>query len=105
MIPILVYYTPFLQRKQGKRTERLKFFLIYTFIMCRNPVYPPKIYIRGAAMAFCSFSKDNESAYTIVENKFITHYLPEADGFAVKVYLYGLYLCENRVNLLYELRE
>ena len=47
-------------------------------------------------MAFCSFSKDNESAYTIVENKFITHYLPEADGFAVKVYLYGLYLCENR---------
>lgn len=47
-------------------------------------------------MGFCSFSKDNESAYTIVENKFITHYLPEADGFAVKVYLYGLYLCENR---------
>ena len=46
-------------------------------------------------MAFCSFSKDNGSAYTIVENKFITHYLPEADGFAVKVYLYGLYLCEN----------
>ena len=47
-------------------------------------------------MAFCSFSKDNESAYTIVENKFITHYLPEADSFAVKVYLYGLYLCANR---------
>lgn len=46
-------------------------------------------------MAFCSFSKDNESAYTVVENKFITHYLPEADGFAVKVYLYGLYLCGN----------
>lgn len=46
-------------------------------------------------MAFCSFSKDNGGVYTIVENKFITHYLPEADGFAVKVYLYGLYLCEN----------
>ena len=46
-------------------------------------------------MAFCSFSKENESTYTIVENKFITHYLPEADGLAVKVYLYGLYLCEN----------
>ena len=46
-------------------------------------------------MAFCSFSKDNDNAYTIVENKFITKYLPEADGFAVKVYLYGLYLCEN----------
>lgn len=49
-------------------------------------------------MAFCSFSKDNGSVYTIVENKFITHYLPEADGFAVKVYLYGLYLCENTDN-------
>ncbi len=46
-------------------------------------------------MAFCSFSKDTDNAYTIVENKFITKYLPEADGFAVKVYLYGLYLCEN----------
>ncbi len=46
-------------------------------------------------MAFCSFSKDTDNAYTVVENKFITKYLPEADGFAVKVYLYGLYLCEN----------
>lgn len=46
-------------------------------------------------MAFCSFSKDTDNTYTIVENKFITKYLPEADGFAVKVYLYGLYLCEN----------
>lgn len=46
-------------------------------------------------MAFCSFSKDcNDNAYTIIENKFITKYLPEADGFAVKVYLYGLYLCK-----------
>ncbi|MBQ8295362.1 MAG: DnaD domain protein [Clostridia bacterium] len=46
-------------------------------------------------MAFCSFSKDTDNTYTIVENKFITKYLPEADGFAVKVYLYGLYLCKN----------
>ena len=47
-------------------------------------------------MAFCSFSKDNDgNFYTVVENKFITKYLPESDGFAVKVYLYGLYLCEN----------
>lgn len=46
-------------------------------------------------MAFCSFSKDFDNACTIVENKFITKYLPEADGFAVKVYLYGLYLCRN----------
>ncbi len=44
-------------------------------------------------MAFCSFSKDNDGSYTVVENKFLTKYLPEADGFAVKVYLYGLYLC------------
>ncbi len=44
-------------------------------------------------MAFCSFSKDNDGSYTVLENKFITKYLPEADGFAVKVYLYGLYLC------------
>lgn len=45
-------------------------------------------------MAFCSFSKDCDGNSQItVENKFITKYLPEADGFAVKVYLYGLYLC------------
>ncbi len=44
-------------------------------------------------MAFCNFSKDNDGGYTVLENRFITKYLPEADGFAVKVYLYGLYLC------------
>ncbi len=45
-------------------------------------------------MAFCNFSKDkNDTQYTVVENKFLTKYMPEADGFAVKVYLYGLYLC------------
>ncbi|MBE7084740.1 MAG: DnaD domain protein [Clostridiales bacterium] len=47
-------------------------------------------------MAFCSFSKDSDgNSFVAVENKFITKYLPEADGFAVKVYLYGLYLCKN----------
>ncbi|MBO5240519.1 MAG: DnaD domain protein [Clostridia bacterium] len=47
-------------------------------------------------MAFCSFSKDcDDNSYVTVENKFITKYLPEVDGFAVKVYLYGLYLCKN----------
>ena len=47
-------------------------------------------------MAFCSFSKDCDgNSYVTIENKFITKYLPEADGFAVKVYLYGLFLCEN----------
>ena len=33
-------------------------------------------------MAFCTFSKEFDNAYTIVENKFITKYLPQADGFA-----------------------
>ncbi len=47
-------------------------------------------------MGFCSFSKDSDNGYTLVDNKFITKYLPEADGFAVKVYFYGLYLCEHR---------
>lgn len=47
-------------------------------------------------MAFCSFSKDNDgNSFVTLENKFITKYLPDADGFAVKVYLYGLYLCKN----------
>ena len=47
-------------------------------------------------MAFCSFSKECDgNSYITVENKFITKYMPEVDGFAVKVYLYGLYLCKN----------
>lgn len=47
-------------------------------------------------MPFCSFSKDfTENAFTSVENQFITKYLPEADGDAVRVYLYGLYLCAS----------
>ena len=47
-------------------------------------------------MAFCSFSKDCDgNSFVTIENKFITKYLPEVDGLAVKVYLYGLYLCKN----------
>ena len=46
-------------------------------------------------MAFCTFSKDFDTGYTVVENKFITKYLPEADGFAVQVYLSGLLLCQK----------
>ncbi len=49
-------------------------------------------------MAFCFLSKDLDNVYTVVENKFITKYLPEADGFAVKVYLYGLFLCSNKAD-------
>ncbi len=51
-------------------------------------------------MAFCSFSKDyNNTAFTSVENIFIYAYLPEAEETAVKVYLYGLYLCQNGADL------
>lgn len=47
-------------------------------------------------MGFCSYSKEfSASSYTNVENQFITKYMVLADGDAVKVYLYGLYLCQN----------
>ncbi len=47
-------------------------------------------------MAFCSFSKDiQNSNKTIIDNLFIANYLPTAPENAVKVYLYGLYLCQN----------
>ena len=43
-----------------------------------------------------SYSKELVSAsFTDVENAFITEYLPVSSGTAVKVYLYGLYLCKN----------
>ncbi len=46
-------------------------------------------------MAF-SFSKEFSSAnYSVIENTFIKDYLPLASGNAVKVYLYGLYLCNK----------
>ena len=46
-------------------------------------------------MSFAAFSKDFASnMFTSVENQFITKYLPQADGDAVRVYLYGLYLCQ-----------
>lgn len=45
-------------------------------------------------MSFSSFSKDfTANMYTSVENQFITKYLPQAEGDAVRAYLYGLYLC------------
>ncbi len=47
-------------------------------------------------MAFCSFSNDTVNYnFTSIENQFITKYLPFADGDSVKVYLFGLYLCQN----------
>ena len=47
-------------------------------------------------MSFCTFSKDNiKSGKTYVDNQFIIHFMPDAPTDAVKVYLYGLYLCQN----------
>ncbi len=44
----------------------------------------------------CSYSKDfSASSFTGVENTFINEYLPSASGDYVKVYLYGLFLCQN----------
>ena len=47
----------------------------------------------------CSFSKEfSLSAFTDIENSFITEYLPIASGDTVKVYLYGLFLCQHPEN-------
>jgi len=44
----------------------------------------------------CSFSKEfSASSFTAVENLFIREYLPVSSGESVKVYLYGLFLCQN----------
>ena len=44
-----------------------------------------------------SFSNDAKvSGYTDLENAFISEYLPNASGDAVKVYVYGLYLCNTK---------
>ena len=53
-------------------------------------------FIKGACMAFCKYSIDmlaNNS--TAVDNIFINNYLPYADAKHVKVYLYGLYKCQD----------
>ncbi len=44
----------------------------------------------------CFFSKDfSKNAFTSVENEFIREYLPLSSGDSAKVYLYGLFLCQN----------
>lgn len=44
----------------------------------------------------CSYSKEfSMVAFTDIENIFITEYMPDSPGDAVKVYLYGLFLCQN----------
>ncbi|MBQ9782731.1 MAG: DnaD domain protein [Clostridia bacterium] len=47
-------------------------------------------------MSFCNYSKEYlASGKTMIDNIFITNYLPDLDADALKVYLYGLYLCQN----------
>ncbi len=44
----------------------------------------------------CTYSKEfSASSFTGVENIFISEYMPVSTGNAVKVYLYGLFLCQN----------
>ena len=46
-------------------------------------------------MAFCGFSQEMlNGSETVVDNKFLSKFLPEANGDAVKVYLYGLFVCK-----------
>ncbi len=48
-----------------------------------------------------SFSKEfSASATTNIENVFFYEYLPVSDGNSVKVYLYGLFLCQNKLENL-----
>ncbi len=47
-------------------------------------------------MALCSFSSRLVmDSYTVIDNTFINEFLPQATGEDVKVYLYGLNLCNN----------
>ena len=47
-------------------------------------------------MAFCKYSIDMlANNTTAVDNIFINNYLPFADAKNVKVYLYGLYKCQD----------
>lgn len=47
-------------------------------------------------MALCSYSsKLALDGYTVLDNKFLNEFLPQATGDDVKVYLFGLNLCSN----------
>lgn len=47
-------------------------------------------------MPLCTFSNDYDAKnYTLIENKFITDYLPIMTDDDIKVYVFGLYLCNN----------
>lgn len=47
-------------------------------------------------MALCSYSsKLSTEGYTVIDNNFLNEFLPQATGEDVKVYLYGLVLCNQ----------
>ena len=47
-------------------------------------------------MALCSYSsKLSTEGYTVIDNNFFNEFLPQATGDDVKVYLYGLTLCNT----------
>ncbi len=51
-------------------------------------------------MSFCSYTKDTTATgKTVIDNLFFTNYMPDATADAVKVYLYGLYLCQVNEDL------
>lgn len=50
-------------------------------------------------MSFCKLSSDfSNIGHTQIENKFISEFLPKLNPLALKVYLYGLYLCQNGID-------
>lgn len=54
-------------------------------------------------MSFCSFSGEyTKNCVLTLDSAFITEYLPEASGDAVRVYLYGLYACGLNADLTIE---
>ncbi len=47
-------------------------------------------------MPICTFSNDYDAKnYTLLENRFITDYLAVLNAEEIKVYMYGLFLCNN----------
>ena len=47
-------------------------------------------------MSFCSFSKETiTNSSTVLDNRFTSTYLPEANGDAIKIYIYGLFVCQE----------
>ena len=50
-------------------------------------------------MALCAYSSRlTQDNYTVIDNTFLNEFLPQATGDDVKVYLFGLNLCNNPSN-------